>query len=115
MITIALLYDFMAFISHYLRSVCGEYPKESFIEATRLKIILNINMIQDHRSTQDNIAQIMCAIVLSANSYRELYDTMAFRPENEDDEGKENPPVSKIREDIQHAATSPRPHDMTQN
>jgi hypothetical protein len=49
----------------------------------------------------------MCAIVLSAYSYRELNDTMAFRPENEDDEGKEIPPVSNIREDIRHTATSP--------
>jgi hypothetical protein len=37
MITIALLYDFMAFISHYLLSVCGPYPKESVIEKTRLQ------------------------------------------------------------------------------
>jgi hypothetical protein len=84
MITIALLYDFMTFISHYLQSVCGP-----FVEKARLQIIFNNSMIQDHRSTQDGIAQIMCAIVLSANSYREMHDTMALRPENEDEEGRE--------------------------
>jgi hypothetical protein len=52
----------------------------------RLQIILNIKTIQDHRSTQDSIAQIMCAIVLSANSYREMHDTAEFRPENEDED-----------------------------
>jgi hypothetical protein len=28
----------------------------------------------------------MCAIVISANSYRQMHDTAEFRPENEDED-----------------------------
>jgi hypothetical protein len=68
---------------------------------------LNINMIQDHRSSVDNIAQIMFATVLSANSYREMHATMALRHENEDDDGREITSSSFIREDIRLTSTSP--------
>jgi hypothetical protein len=43
MVTIALQYYFMAFISLYIPRVCGPYLQESFVEKIRLQIILNIN------------------------------------------------------------------------
>ena len=108
LVTIVLLFDFMAFMSHYLTRECGKCPKESKMDQIKDQIMMNINMIQDHRSTFDDIAQTMCGIVLSCNTYRDVYDQMWYKDENAPDEAEtSSSSTASFFQDPRITATSP--------
>jgi hypothetical protein len=108
LVTIVLLFDFIAFMSHYLTRECGKCPKESKMDQIKDQIMMNINMIQDQRTTFDDIAQTMCGIVLSCNTYRDVYDQMWYKDENAPDEAEtSSSSTASFFQDPRITATSP--------
>ena len=62
-VTMAILFDFMAYNSYGLRDHCGSAYDAAALEKGKLAIIIFINVYEAIRDTTDSFAQILCAIV----------------------------------------------------